>query len=143
MNDFNQCACSGTNLDKFVQPIILLCLAEQDLHGYGLIQKIMDSPMFRGAKPDSTGVYRFLKSMEDRDLVVCEWDLPNSGPPKKVYRITAEGRACLERWVSTLRDYLNSLGALVESADRTLAGLEREQIEKHTDHIRSRNTISV
>ena len=120
MKDFDQCACSGINLDKFVQPLILLCLAEQDLHGYGLIQEIMNSPMFKGEKPDPTGVYRFLKSMEDRHLVVSSWDLAESGPPKKIYRITGDGFACLEHWISTLRDYLDSIRALVCGADRLL-----------------------
>ena len=128
MTDFDRCACSGINLDKFVQPMILLCLAEEDLHGYGLTQKIIDSPMFKGEKPDPTGVYRFLKSMEERNLVVSSWDLPASGPPKKIYRITSEGMACLERWVVTLRDYLKSLQALIASSERTLKDSNRDKL---------------
>jgi PadR family transcriptional regulator, regulatory protein PadR len=125
MSDFDHCACSGINLDKLVQPMILLSLAEQRLHGYGLIQKITESPMFRGEKPDPTGIYRFLKAMEERNLVVSAWDMPEAGPPKKTYTITPEGLACLERWLATLRDYLNSLQALVASADRKLAELKQ------------------
>lgn len=130
MFDFDQCACAGINLDKLVQPTILLFLAEQDFHGYGLIQKIMDSPMFKGERPDPTGIYRFLKSMEDRQLVMSSWDLAESGPPKKIYKITGEGEACLRRWITTLRDYQVSIEALVTVADkileaRTTAGLQR------------------
>jgi len=130
MLDFDQCSCAGINLDKLVQPTILLFLAEQDLHGYGLIQKLMDSPMFKGEKPDPTGIYRFLKLMEDRRLVVSSWDFAESGPPKKIYKITGEGVACLQRWTSTLRDYLTSIETLVTVADRmlqarTTAGLRR------------------
>ena len=120
MFDFDQCACAGNNLDKLVQPTILLFLAEQDLHGYALIQKLMDSPMFKGEKPDPTGIYRFLRSMEDRQLVVSTWDLTASGPAKKVYTITANGMECLQRWTSTLRDYLASIETLVTVADRIL-----------------------
>ncbi len=120
MRDFDRCACAGINLDKFVQPMILFFLTQEDLHGYGLIQKIMDSSMFKGEKPDPTGVYRFLKSMEDRKLVVSSWDLKESGPPKKIYRITGEGIACLEKWIETLRDYTKSIEALVKDADRML-----------------------
>jgi len=120
MLDFDQCACAGVNLDKLVQPTILLFLAEQDLHGYGLVQKLSDSPMFKGEKPDPTGIYRFLKSMEDRQLVVSVWDLAESGPPKKIYTITGEGVECLQRWTSTLRDYLTSIETLVTAADGIL-----------------------
>lgn len=129
MKDFDQCACAGINLDKLVQPMILLFLAQEDLHGYGLIQKIMDSSMFKGEKPDPTGVYRFLKAMEDRKFVVSSWDLKESGPPKKTYRITGEGIACLEKWIGTLRDYVKSIEALVKDADRTL-GAHRGEFQQ-------------
>ncbi len=99
MLDFDQCACAGSNLDKLIQPTILIFLAEEELHGYGLVQKIMNSPMFKGAKPDPTGVYRFLKSMEVRNLVVSSWEFVESGPPRKTYKITTEGVACMEKWI--------------------------------------------
>ena len=129
MMDLDQCACAGINLDKLVQPTILLFLAEQDLHGYGLIQKLVDSPMFKGEKPDPTGIYRFLKSMEERHLVVSSWDIAESGPPKKVYRITGEGQACLQRWISTLREYLTSIETLVADADRILESRTATDVE--------------
>jgi len=120
MTDFDGCSCTGINLDKFIQPMILLFLAEQDLHGYGLTQKIMNSPMFKGEKPDPTGVYRFLKSMENRQFVVSTWELAESGPPKKIYKITATGMTCLETWIDTLRDYVKSITSIVSAADGIL-----------------------
>ena len=132
MLDFDQCACAGINLDKLVQPTILLFLAEEDLHGYGLIQKLMESPMFKGEKPDPTGIYRFLKSMEERRLVVSSWDIAETGPPKKVYRITGEGEACLQRWISTLREYLASIETLVAAADGILASRTTASLEGAT-----------
>jgi DNA-binding PadR family transcriptional regulator len=122
MADFDQCPCAGTNLDKFLQPLILLFLAEQAMHGYALIQKMTSSPMLRGERPDPTGVYRFLKAMEDRGLVMAFWELAESGPPKKTYRITDDGRACLAQWIDTLRDYATSIEALVQAGDRVLTG---------------------
>ena len=116
MTDLTQCPCTGMNLDKLVQPTILLLLAEQDLHGYALVQKMTNSPMFKGDKPDATGVYRFLKAMEDRSHVISEWDLTESGPPRKIYKITASGVACLDRWVASLQDYLESIQTLLASA---------------------------
>ncbi len=121
MTDLTQCPCSGMNLDKLVQPTTLLFLAEQDMHGYALAQEMTASPMFKGDKPDPTGVYRFLKNMEDRSLVTSEWDLAESGPAKKIYKITAAGMACLERWIASLHDYHASIEALLESADAVLS----------------------
>jgi len=123
MLDFDQCACSGINLDKLIQPMILLFLSEQELHGYGLVQHITDSPMLKGEKPDPTGVYRFLKSMEERRLVVSSWEFGESGSPRKMYRITPDGLTCLKKWVGTLREYVTSIESLLTSADGVLDGL--------------------
>jgi PadR family transcriptional regulator, regulatory protein PadR len=126
MIDLEQCPCSGINLDKLIQPMILLFLSDRALHGYGLVQEIMNSPMFRGDKPDPTGVYRFLKTMENRGLVVSQWELVESGPAKKTYRITEEGLICLEQWVATLRDYVSSIETLLATADRMFPGSGRQ-----------------
>ncbi|AFM23603.1 PadR family transcriptional regulator [Desulfomonile tiedjei] len=120
MKDLDQCPCAGINLDKLVQPTILALLAREDLHGYGLVQKITEYPMFAGDKPDPTGVYRFLKILEQRGLVTAEWELADSGPPKKVYKITAEGIECLERWIVTLDEYRRSIDTLLSGARSTL-----------------------
>jgi DNA-binding PadR family transcriptional regulator len=69
---------------------------------------------------------RFLESMADRRLVAFSWDFAEAGPAKKIYKITGDGMACLEQWISTLRDYLNSIEALVNTADRMPEGLDRE-----------------
>lgn len=116
MNDFVRCPCAGINLDRLVQPIILALLAQEDLHGYGLIQKIVDSSMFTKEKPDPTGIYRFLKTLESRGLVLSNWDLSSPGPPKKIYRITTDGVACLETWIKTLEEYMTSIDHLLEDA---------------------------
>ena len=124
MEDLNHCPCSGINLDKLVQPTVLALLAREELHGYGLVQRLTDYPMFSGCKPDPTGVYRFLKILEQRGLVDAEWDLADSGPARKVYRITSEGLRCLERWIGTLDDYRRSIDALLSEARSTLNGVQ-------------------
>lgn len=120
MNDLDRCPCAGINLDKLVQTTILALLAESDLHGYGLIKKIMDWSMFGGEKPDPTGIYRFLKILEKRGLVISEWDLAAIGPPKKVYKITSDGVTCLEKWIETLDEYRTSVDHLIRNAKAML-----------------------
>ncbi len=120
MNDLDQCPCAGINLDKLLQPTILALLAESDLHGYGLIQKIVNSVVFRNGRPDPTGIYRFLKIMETRGLVISEWDLTAVGPPKKTYKITSDGVTCLARWIETLEEYRTSVNRLIRTAKAVL-----------------------
>jgi len=126
LSAFDECPCSGTNLDRLIQPAILTVLAEEDLHGYRIAQKLADMPPFAGQQPDASGVYRFLRAMEERELVVGSWDLSERGPAKRLYSLTASGRACLARWVETLEHYRDALDALLTLASEA-AGSARER----------------
>ncbi len=111
---YRDCPCAGRNLDKLVQPAILAVLAREDAHGYALVQRLAEMPIFRGRKPDATGVYRFLRQMEDRALVTSTWDTSETGPAKRLYSLTMAGRACLVRWMETLSTYRDAIGELLE-----------------------------
>lgn len=71
-------------------------------------------PMFQGHEPDNTGVYRFLNAMEERGLLTSAWDMSDSGPAKKLFDLTTQGRECLAKWVATLREYRLQIGELLE-----------------------------
>jgi len=119
MLDLAECPCTGGTLDRLIQPAILLVLAEGSAHGYRIAERLGEMPSFAGQKPDVSGVYRFLKSMERKELVVGRWDLSESGPAKKCYQITPAGRRCLRAWVKTLEDYRKSITDLLRAARRT------------------------
>ncbi|MGC8660588.1 MAG: PadR family transcriptional regulator [Desulfomonilaceae bacterium] len=116
MGDVVKCPCAGTNLDRLLQPTILALLADSDIHGYGLIRKIVDSSIFAKEKPDAAGIYRFLKTLEHRGLVESKWDISATGSPKKVYRITHDGVQCLQTWIETLEEYRTSIDHLLDDA---------------------------
>jgi PadR family transcriptional regulator, regulatory protein PadR len=116
MLDFPNCPCSGATLDKLIQPAILAVLSEEPSHGYGITERIGQMPGFGGVKPDVSGVYRFLKSMESKGLVISSWDTPGIGHAKRQYEITTAGEACLARWVETLDGYHKTITALLKTA---------------------------
>lgn len=99
-----------------IQPAILVVLAEGPLHGYRLAERIGAMPGFAGHKPDVSGVYRFLKAMQRKGLVTASWDLSETGPAKRAYRITAAGRRCLRRWIRTLEEYREGISTLLTAA---------------------------
>ena len=121
--DLCDCPCAGITLDKLIQPAILAVLAEGPLHGYGLAERIGRLPGFAGEKPDVSGVYRFLRTMQRKGLVVSAWDVSDAGPAKKTYHITAQGRRCLRRWVRTLEEYRQGITALLTRARRAAGRL--------------------
>ena len=110
-NELNECAQLGKSLSRLTQPSILTVLAASDVpvHGYKIIQEMTAGPMYGGNAPDPTGIYRILKQMENNGLVVSEWDTSESGPAKRCYSLTDDGRACLRRWIDSLACYSASI----------------------------------
>jgi len=122
--DFTDCPCAGKTLNKLVQPAILTVLAQKRLHGYAIVREVAEMPMFDGETPDATGIYRYLKSMEDSGFVTSSWDLPDAGPAKRQYELTSEGRGCLRRWTETLEAHRQAIGRLLSLARRAATASE-------------------
>lgn len=122
--DFDQCACSGKSLGRLVQPAIMALLAEESLHGYLLVQRLSEMEMFGGQKPDPTGVYRTLRSMEEDGLVGSSWEFGDTGPAKRRFELTKSGRACLARWAQALAEYAIAIDDLLGAIRR---GQERAE----------------
>jgi DNA-binding PadR family transcriptional regulator len=100
---------------RFLEPGLLALLREKPTHGYDLIA---DLPELLGTERVDVGnVYRALRGMEERGLVVSEWldDLP--GPAKRTYEITDEGRRALERWAQWLREARDRIDQLLERVE--------------------------
>jgi DNA-binding PadR family transcriptional regulator len=114
MPKFADCPCSGTTLDRLLQPAILAALTEGDMHGYLLAERISRMPGLSDVKPDVSGIYRFLKKMEAAGLVASSWDAGDKGHAKRLFAITSSGRACLTQWTATLEDYRKTIAALLK-----------------------------
>lgn len=121
-DDNVRCSCMGYNLDKLLQPNILILLAEKELHGYSVIQELERKSLFPGEKVDNAGVYRTLKTLESRGFVEADWELGEESAPRKVYRITEAGLDCLRNWVETLEQYRVMIDTVIADGKRILAG---------------------
>lgn len=114
-----ECSCGGVNLDKMLQPGILLLVRDEKKFGYQIIDELKSNPMFEGASPDKTGVYRYLKRMAGSGyLDVTDERDGSDGVLRKCYSITPKGRACLINWSGTLRGYAMSINRLIDQIDR-------------------------
>ena len=121
MRTFPDCPCSGGTLDRLVQPAILTALTEGPIHGYRLAERIKEMMGQCGDKPDISGIYRCLKKMAATGLVTSTWESGAKGHPKRLFEITADGRACLVRWTTTLETYLEEITALLREAKAATA----------------------
>jgi DNA-binding PadR family transcriptional regulator len=96
-----------------LQPTVMALLAEGPQHGYALVQRLSESPLLKGTKPDGTGVYRLLKILEGQRLVRHEVSGSELGPSKRIYELTNLGRKCLGKWIDTLDEYHRAITKLV------------------------------
>ena len=115
------CPCYGGNLAKLVHPVVLMILTKGPLHGYRIVQEAARTPILAGNRPDRAGVYHVLRGLEKEGFVVSSWEHSESGPARKSYRLTPEGRECLARWIKTLENYHRAIGKLLSGARKAWA----------------------
>ena len=117
-----RCPCMGVTLTKLIQPTILSILSDGRLHGYRIVELVAAIPTVRGGRPDSTGIYRTLHAMQRRGLVVSAWDSSGTGPARRTYELTEDGRDCLGKWIETLARYRATIDALLGAARKAARG---------------------
>jgi DNA-binding PadR family transcriptional regulator len=112
--EVDQCSCSGKSLARLVRPAVLALLAREEIHGYVVVGRLRELPLFGDCPPDASGVYKTLKAMERDGLVSSSWETGDSGPAKRRYRLTEDGATCLAQWHRTLAGYRARIDALLE-----------------------------
>lgn len=103
---------AGGGRGAFVEPALLAVLARSEGYGYDLVRAIEEAT---GGEvvPDTGGLYRLLRRLEEDGFVTSEWQDGGSGPQRRSYRITDDGRALLEHWVGHLVERRRTLDVLI------------------------------
>lgn len=97
-----RCDCRGARMEGFLQPCLLLLLAEKPTHGYELMENMNRLGLWAGV-PDAGAVYRHLRRLEEDGLVHSRWSTSGPGPARRLYEITPEGLDYLHDWSVTIR----------------------------------------
>ena len=91
--------------------IVLKMLSKNQMHGYQIeeeLYKLLNRKIPEGF------IYGLLKRLEVKGLVTYQWETPQSGPARKVYRVTEEGEVYLKERIESIKsikpliDYLSS-----------------------------------
>ncbi len=77
-------------INRFLEPCLLLLLRGDASHGYNLLEALGQFGFAPGSV-DASVVYRVLREMEESGWVSSCWDTAGSGPPRRVYTVTADG----------------------------------------------------
>ena len=92
----------------FLTPYTLLLLQNATLHGYELWSRLSLS-LPNLSESDRPALYRLLRQLEEEGKLSSQWDSEKSGPARRVYSITANGKDFLDLWANGLKQYQNTL----------------------------------
>lgn len=99
-------------LERYIQPSILMGLFLTPSYGYKLIQNIQKFGFVKGQAPPGM-IYRHLRQLEEEGLVSSEWMTEGTGPAKRVYSLTPEGKEVLAIWVEYMKQQAKNLNAFI------------------------------
>jgi DNA-binding PadR family transcriptional regulator len=88
-------------VERFLEPTLLLLLAERPSYGYELVERVGE--LVPGERQELGGLYRVLRALEEDGLVRSEWDADEPGPAKRSYELTPAGRELLRAWAKALK----------------------------------------
>lgn len=117
-------------MDKLIQPALLAILTEGPSYGYDLAKRLGEIPGFLEQAPDMSGVYKLLKTLEGRGMVIAEWDVSDASRSKRLYSITEAGHHCLQRWHETLQKYRSAIDSLLKTTDKAQKRIKKQNSRK-------------
>lgn len=93
---------------NYLRPALLLLLGEGTSHGYELLEQLTSLGLDR---PDPGRVYRCLRAMDEDGLVHSAWAPSSTGPARRTYELTDEGRDWLDVLSGSIAEVARALGA--------------------------------
>ena len=90
----------------FLLPAILLLLAEEPRHGYGLAKGVHALQVGRVDRPS---VYRALAQLEADGLIGSSPETSQPGQGRRVYSLTEQGEHVLRRWMGVIKQERDGL----------------------------------
>ena len=116
------------SIGRNLEPFLLLELLRGPSYGYDLIRQIA-AIGFRRASVEPGMVYKMLRSLEESGSIRSEWSTQESGPARRYYQLTDEGRAMLRRRVTQMARFQVRLQTLLRDyADLTGEDISQEVI---------------
>ncbi|MDP4128278.1 MAG: PadR family transcriptional regulator [Bacillota bacterium] len=96
-------------IERSIQAELLLLLGQRPSHGYELIQRLNEAD-FKSGEADAATVYRNLRRMDKDGLIKSHWEVGESGPGRRLYKLTPQGESSLKLWAQ----YIVQQRALLE-----------------------------
>ena len=96
--------------------LILKVLALGPLHGYAIGQRLQH--ISRDVVQVTQGtLYPALHRLENRELLVADWKMSDTGRDAKFYRLTRKGRTYMEAETRNWLRLTDAIGLIIKSAE--------------------------
>lgn len=101
----------GSQMRRGAIEFCVLALLEQRKHyGFELVQQLSRAD---GLLTTEGTIYPLLSRLRREGLVETEWQESTSGPPRKYYRLSADGRAALARYREQWAQFRDAVDSIV------------------------------
>ncbi len=109
------CCHKSAQLRGIMHLALLSLIKGKETYGSDLYPHLKDRFGIDVSKPV---IYMALRRMERHGLLVSHWDMEDSGPAKRVYRITEDGIDYLNESIGELKRMEKIIGRIVEECSK-------------------------
>ncbi len=100
-------------MNHFLEICLLMILYEQSGYGYDFMNQLSEYG-FTQEELNIGSLYRVLRKMETRDLIVSKWETSAQGPDKRIYEMTETGKSQLSRFMEVLKERQEKIKLVLE-----------------------------
>ncbi len=97
-----------------IEYCVLALLQEEDRYGFELTRTLAAAD---GLVTSEGTIYPLLARLRKEGLVKTTWKESQHGPPRRYYRITRDGKAALEAFVTQWRRFRDTVDLLLDGGD--------------------------
>jgi len=106
----------NTQLRKGILEFCILSILEKEnSYGYQIIQALSD---FTGIDIKRGTIYALFKRLHEEEYIDYTWEESRSGPPRKIYSLTYEGKKILQGMKSHWTGFLGSVDKILKGGLR-------------------------
>jgi len=107
---------------RWLEPFVLVLIADGTRHGYGLIGRLNQAGVAPGTL-DVGELYRTLRELEVAGLVRSTWATPPGGARRREYELTEPGETRLGEWAEVMRERARLVGEFLQAFEELPRGM--------------------